>query len=222
MSTENIMHAYLIIGNEIDKKIEEILARYQVKPIYTTILIPSPSHGIAAVRQIRESLVIRITGIGEYRAIIIKDAHLMTTQAQNAFLKTLEEPPPDTIIILTSPKEDLMLPTIISRCTIISTQVKSQNINFEEEEKIFQKLSNGSIGEKIQFVEEMGKDRQKALNFVEQQLKFFHQQIHAPTPEVEAQTEVKINAFISARQDISNNVNPKMVLFELLRNYGPF
>lgn len=58
---------------------------------------------------------------------IIKDAHKMTTQAANTFLKTLEEPPGDSVVILLTYNFSLLLPTIVSRCQI----VKFKNINKE-------------------------------------------------------------------------------------------
>jgi len=58
---------------------------------------------------------------------IIKDAHSMTTQAANTFLKTLEEPPGDSVIILLTTNVNLLLPTINSRCQII----KFRNISRE-------------------------------------------------------------------------------------------
>lgn len=50
---------------------------------------------------------------------IIKDAHKMTTQAANTFLKTLEEPPGDAVMILLTTNVNLLLPTIVSRCQTI-------------------------------------------------------------------------------------------------------
>lgn len=50
------------------------------------------------------------------KAVIIDDAHKMNLNAQNAFLKTLEEPPPDCLLILISSMPDLLLDTIRSRC----------------------------------------------------------------------------------------------------------
>lgn len=58
---------------------------------------------------------------------IIKDAHLMTVQAANTFLKTLEEPPADTVMILLTINSNLLLPTIVSRCQ----EVKFRNISKE-------------------------------------------------------------------------------------------
>ncbi len=51
-----------------------------------------------------------------YRVVIIDDAHLMNRSAQNALLKTLEEPPNYSILILVSSRPSLMLPTVRSRC----------------------------------------------------------------------------------------------------------
>ncbi|MDF2615910.1 MAG: holB [Sedimentibacter sp.] len=53
------------------------------------------------------------------KVYIIKDAHKMTTQAANTFLKTLEEPPGDSVMILLTTNVNLLLPTIVSRCQTI-------------------------------------------------------------------------------------------------------
>lgn len=50
---------------------------------------------------------------------IIKDAYKMTAQAANTFLKTLEEPPGDAVMILLTTNVNLLLPTIVSRCQTI-------------------------------------------------------------------------------------------------------
>ncbi len=52
---------------------------------------------------------------GRYRVTIIDDAHLMNRSAQNALLKTLEEPPPGRILVLITPRPSLLLPTVRSR-----------------------------------------------------------------------------------------------------------
>ncbi len=55
----------------------------------------------------------------KHRIVIIRDAHLMTPEAANALLKTLEEPPACTIIILVADNNNI-LETIVSRCSLIS------------------------------------------------------------------------------------------------------
>ncbi|MEI7482284.1 MAG: hypothetical protein WCK75_08030 [Elusimicrobiota bacterium] len=53
--------------------------------------------------------------LSPWKIFIINDAHTLNTNAQNAMLKILEEPPPNTIFILIAAKKNLLLPTIISR-----------------------------------------------------------------------------------------------------------
>ena len=55
---------------------------------------------------------------GKYKVFIIDEVHMLTTQAFNAFLKTLEEPPPYAIFILATTEKHKIIPTILSRCQI--------------------------------------------------------------------------------------------------------
>lgn len=56
--------------------------------------------------------------LGRYSIFIIDEVHMLTSQAFNAFLKTLEEPPPHAIFILATTEKHKILPTILSRCQI--------------------------------------------------------------------------------------------------------
>lgn len=56
---------------------------------------------------------------GGYKVLIVESAHLMTVSAANAFLKTLEEPPKKTIVILLTSELGKILPTIISRAVVL-------------------------------------------------------------------------------------------------------
>ncbi|MEO2013584.1 MAG: DNA polymerase III subunit delta' [Fuerstiella sp.] len=53
------------------------------------------------------------------RVAVINDAHRMTTEAANAMLKTLEEPPADALLILVTDSPESLLPTILSRCQLV-------------------------------------------------------------------------------------------------------
>ena len=55
---------------------------------------------------------------GKYKIYIIDEVHMLTASAFNAFLKTLEEPPPYAIFILATTEKHKILPTILSRCQI--------------------------------------------------------------------------------------------------------
>lgn len=77
--------------------------------------------GIDAVRQLEHFLSLKVPGQGAHnRAVIIDNAQLLSLEAQNALLKTLEEPPLGTFIILTLDNEQAVLPTIRSRAPAIT------------------------------------------------------------------------------------------------------
>lgn len=73
---------------------------------------------IISISQIREmgSVISSKPNEARFRMVLILNADLMNTQAQNALLKMLEEPPEKTFFILIAEKVSLLLPTIISRC----------------------------------------------------------------------------------------------------------
>ncbi len=56
----------------------------------------------------------------DWRVVIVDEAHLMNTEAQNAFLKTLEEPPPQTLLILIAHQPSRLLATIRSRAQVVN------------------------------------------------------------------------------------------------------
>jgi DNA polymerase-3 subunit gamma/tau len=70
---------------------------------------------------------------GLYKVYIVDEVHMLSTPAFNAFLKTLEEPPPYAIFILATTEKQKILPTILSRCQIfdfkrITTQDTSEHL----------------------------------------------------------------------------------------------
>ncbi|MBW7874365.1 MAG: DNA polymerase III subunit gamma/tau [Candidatus Cloacimonetes bacterium] len=75
------------------------------------------NRGIDEFRVIREqALVAPMAGKGHFKVFVIDEAHMLTKEASNAFLKTLEEPPAWCIFILATTEPEKLLPTIHSRC----------------------------------------------------------------------------------------------------------
>ena len=81
---------------------------------------------INAVREAAERLYITATE-GGYGALIIDDAHLMTEEAANALLKTLEEPPERAVIILLSERRGGTLETVGSRCRSVTLKPMAED-----------------------------------------------------------------------------------------------
>jgi len=75
--------------------------------------------GIEAVRQLEQAISLTVPSDRPVsRIIFVHDAQLLSTEAQNALLKTLEEPPRNTMLILTSAQPESLLPTIRSRLQV--------------------------------------------------------------------------------------------------------
>lgn len=77
------------------------------------------NRGVDDIRSLRET--VKLAPIGaEKKVYIIDEAHMLTTEAANALLKTLEEPPEHAVFILATTAPEKLLDTIRSRCTIIN------------------------------------------------------------------------------------------------------
>ena len=90
---------------------------------------PDKASGIS-VEEIRSKIVAKsdIFPYGKYKVYIVKEAERMNEQAQNALLKTIEEPPEYVIIILLSANKNRLLPTIRSRCVTLDIKPISSDI----------------------------------------------------------------------------------------------
>ena len=123
-----------------------------------------PNEGKVKIEQIREMQrkVAEKPIISNKKVYIIEDSDMMTTEAQNCLLKTLEEPPEYITIILICTNEDNLLSTIKSRCTrmhfepIDTREIKKyieQNYSEQEISENIINLSQGSIGKVIKLNE---------------------------------------------------------------------
>ncbi|MGB3330910.1 MAG: DNA polymerase III subunit [Thermomicrobiales bacterium] len=80
------------------------------------------SLNIGTVRAISANVALRPVE-ADLRVVIVDDVETMQETAQEAFLKTLEEPPAYTVILLLTSDVELLLPTILSRCVTVTLQV---------------------------------------------------------------------------------------------------
>ena len=113
-----------------------------------------------------------------YKIYIIPDAEMMTVQAQNALLKTIEEPPEYAVIMLLTSNADALLPTIQSRCVRLDLKVVDDNLvkkylmerlhvpDYQAE--IDASFAQGSIGKAQEAAtsEEFGKMTENALRIL--------------------------------------------------------
>lgn len=97
-------------------------------PYHMSVRPDGTSISIDAIRDLQKFLLLKTVGERPLRrTVIVEYAHTMTTEAQNAFLKLLEEPPSDTLLILTANSPRGLLPTILSRAQTITVNAPTES-----------------------------------------------------------------------------------------------
>ncbi len=109
---------------------------------------------IEAIRDLQRTLALAPVE-GRYRVCIITHFDLATPSAANCLLKTLEEPPPRVILLLTADRPEALLPTIVSRCQVLNLRplstehiadaLRDRGVE-EERTQLLSHLSQGRIG----------------------------------------------------------------------------
>ena len=130
---------------------------------------------VGHVRQDIERLIHLAPYENPYKVFIIDDAQRMNFNAQNAFLKTLEEPPPNSVIILITTLADLLMPTIRSRCQSVVFQplgvgevreFLEKKRPGENDPELVSRISGGSISRALNTDEEYLRKRTEYIGCV--------------------------------------------------------
>jgi DNA polymerase-3 subunit gamma/tau len=127
------------------------------------------NRGIDEIRDLREK-VNYTPNLARYKVYIIDEVHMITKEASNAFLKTLEEPPPHAIFILATTEPHKVLSTIMSRCQRFdfhrlsqSSVISKLNLICEKEDikiapealKLIAKVTTGSLRDAENLLEQL-------------------------------------------------------------------
>ena len=134
------------------------------QPDIITVTHEKPaSIGVGEIRRMRADLQIKPYSNAR-KIYIIPDAEKLTIQAQNALLKTLEEPPEYAVIILISDGLVSFLPTILSRCVVLQTRaveeaqiarlLQREKGLADEEAMIFARFAGGNPGQALLLTED--------------------------------------------------------------------
>lgn len=126
------------------------------------------SIGIEDIRTLKQKIFLKpIKSI--LKATIIHDAQMLTVEAQNAMLKILEEPPNNTLIILTTNSIENLLTTILSRCKLI--EITSRKNLTQDQKNIInnqlENLKNLEINSTLYLAEQISKNREEAMVWLE-------------------------------------------------------
>lgn len=158
----------LLIHSDISKREEEaekILLQENLSRNHPDLLWfeTETKLGVEQARQIKEFLSLKPYQ-GSKQAVVIVAAENLTLDAQNALLKTLEEPPEEAIIILGLSSEDQLLSTIISRCQAINLN-NPTCVTPEVTQKSYKKIEEllgSNIEQRFKFIEKL-EEKEKFL-----------------------------------------------------------
>jgi len=150
------------LGKLTEAQVEEIqnqMHLFSQNPYYNINITGANSIKIDQIREAKKKVTYSSTSHGK-NVIIIMNAEEMTNEAANAFLKTLEEPNENTVIILTTSRKELLLQTILSRTQqLFFAQLSNEEIkqgliklnNYDESQaNLIAILANGSFSKALE------------------------------------------------------------------------
>ncbi|MDP2637536.1 MAG: hypothetical protein Q8P26_00550 [Candidatus Levybacteria bacterium] len=176
------MQSFLVMAKEKEetsKYIKNFLKEEKVNPVDIDLQIYEKAMGIEEVRNVQKKLLLKPFR-GKTKAVIIQAYEGITMEAQNALLKALEEPPANTLIIISAPRKELFLPTIISRCKII--ELKETIVDSVEDYSVAYNtfldiLFNGTIGMKLKMAQDISANKEDLDNWLSKMSIFVRQKL---------------------------------------------
>jgi len=221
------MHAYLLSGGDRVKRQDYIEGKLKVWGIssFDTVILSGEENSItiAAVRDFQKRLLL-LPFTSPYTAGIISQAHKLTVEAQNALLKTLEEPPPHARILLETDNASVLLPTIISRCQPVDLgppdagdETRMKNID-----TLLQQVLSADTGNRLRILEQALHTREDTQHFVDDAIGFLRSCITEQAKPVSKDNKDRITVsasdaatllrrFLTAKKQLTANVNYRLV-----------
>lgn len=227
---DQLSHAYLFTGEEgIGKNsfAKELAGLVGCK--FPDLMDIGPGEesviSIAKIREVQSFMAYKSYN-GGFRIVIVNQAEKMNQEAQSCFLKTLEEPKGQTLIILISSKPEMLLPTIYSRCQNIKF-FRPKNFQLSPEKLARQqiilegllKVIKADFSEKFKYAKAVDFEKIKIEEILEVLQKYYRQKMLA---KIEAgETLLKIKNVIRLIEEINiqtmfTNASPKLALEILL------
>ncbi|MFA6569868.1 MAG: DNA polymerase III subunit delta' C-terminal domain-containing protein [Bacteroidota bacterium] len=167
-----------------DEQMDDVIEQIAVKaenPYHKISVQDANTIKIAQVRELRKSLAMAGIQQGK-RCLIMSRADEMTAEASNSLLKTLEEPHDNVLLIITTSRQESILPTILSRCqrikfdpiseSDIATAIKKMKYLTDTEARLVAAFAQGSITRAWDFLDEdMKQAREDAVSLLRASLK---------------------------------------------------
>jgi DNA polymerase III delta prime subunit len=207
------MHAFIITGGTKEARNNVIANRTRTWNIHTVDQIELSQEEehikIASVREFQKRLQLAPFQ-SKYSVGIIRNAHRLTTEAQNALLKLIEEPPPHVYIVCEVASPSMLLPTIVSRCEIILCAHVSSTPETSETQETLLNILAASPGKKLAIIDAIATDRSAAKQWTEEAIATTRQIM--VTTQKHTDYSRLIRRLLRAQKELEVNVNPRLVL----------
>lgn len=197
------MHAWLFLHSDPNVRqteIEKRMAEAHISPFDVTVIDSgTDSIGIAETRSFI-TYVSLSSANGDKRAGVIVNADRLTTEAQQALLKTLEEPPARALFFLGSANDALLLPTILSRCVSVRIPDSTEPTTAIDA-SLFRTTSPGHI---ISMISAIGKTKEAYVAWIDEQMYALHHD--------SISNATILKTLLSVKKLLPNNVHPQFLL----------
>lgn len=228
------MQTLLIVGSKenTQKEASTICQKFKISDFdINTFSSEENSIGIGEVKNLQKKLFLKPFQ-GETKALILENAEKLTHEAQNALLKTLEEPPSNTLIILIVQNKDLILPTILSRCKIIKFKERPLSLSENEKEEYSNKLESllsAGVGDKLKLAQDLSKNKEEGILWLTKMILTIREYIvnslcyHDLNHDNKREPEPKYLSLLTSFQKTykilsTTNANPRLTLENLFLN----
>lgn len=211
----------VFLGSDTNPNLQAATMRSHVAKLTHTVLDQSsqlprveemwvnPQATPILIEQVRELMNQLSFGTAQLRIVYMLEFHLASQAAQQALLKTLEEPTNNTLFVLGTTQVDACLPTIRSRCIEQRIQLgTNQHDPSAEDIQLFDALQASNLGQAVQEAERWS-DREAAIAFLTRRLHYVtNQNVSAFRPQQQAHLLTAIN-------QLTSGVNVKLVMADL-------
>lgn len=177
------------------------------------------SIGIDQVREIQHFLA-KKPFQSEKNIVVILDAHLLTIPAQNAMLKTLEEPPGNSEIYLVTSQPDLLLPTILSRCSRLAAPYATFVIPSAVEESLSTLIKANTVSERLLFLDSQSFTRESLGKFLDSFEHYLHNTLCHPDRSggISFNIQKTYELIVSARKYLRANCSLRLLTTHIATN----
>lgn len=210
------MIARLLISpskNNRAEEIEKILEQFGVKnPHPDLLLFPKDTKlGIEQARKIKAHFLLKPYQ-AKGRVVVLEEASVLTVEAQNALLKTIEELSPNSLLILAASSGYAFLPTILSRCQISKITGNEDGPTHSKFEEDLPNFLNAQIGERFEYIANL-KEKEEFFHFL---VKYFQDKLLFYVESKDSDCINFLKELVQAEEWAAQNVNIRAILEYLM------